>query len=88
MIKSESVADLLTHDKILPSRRVVRCAVKVCIVDFSYALGDVSAADPNMSYSKPAVIAIFAVANFYASASCAAIFGIGLACDNISVKNG
>ncbi len=88
MIKSESVADLLTHDKILPSCGVVWRAIKVSIVDFCYPLGNVAAADPNLSYSKPAVIAIFAVANFYASASCAAIFGIGLACDNISVKNG
>ena len=85
MIKSESVADLLTHDKILPSCGVVWRAIKVSIVDFCYPLGNVAAADPNLSYSKPAVIAIFAIAYLYPSKRGSAIFRISTARHNCRV---
>ncbi len=73
MIQTKSVTNFLARNQIPPGRRVVSGSIKVCVVQFHRALGDVFAGNPHLRNTKPAVVAVSVVTDFNASAGGTAV---------------
>lgn len=68
VVQPQRVTYLLTRNQVSPRGRVVSRCVEVGIVQFHRALRNVFAADPNLSYPQPTVIAIRVVTYLYSAA--------------------
>src|SRR5678816_4639779 len=68
MIKAEGMANFLAGHEVAPRRRVIRCALKVTVVELRRALGDVDGvSDPDLGDAEPTVEAVWRDAHFNAA---------------------
>ncbi len=58
MVKSKSMADLLTHNELSPGRSIVGRYIKVGIIHLGDTLGDMDAAYPDLGKSKPTIVPV------------------------------